>query len=75
MAVPACSPFPMFANLPHKLAPFGLLGDEAKLAFPVQPGGIAKLASVRVRIDFLCDCAYSAGVNRIYLRMIVIGSK
>jgi hypothetical protein len=54
----------MFANLPHKLAPFGLLGDEAKLAFPVQPGGIAKLASVRVRIDFLGDCAYSGGVKQ-----------
>ncbi|KAK2460561.1 hypothetical protein APHAL10511_007031 [Amanita phalloides] len=38
----------MFARLPHKFtAPFGLLGDEAKLAFPTQPGGIAKLASVR----------------------------
>ncbi|KAF8626777.1 hypothetical protein AX15_004695 [Amanita polypyramis BW_CC] len=38
----------MFANLPQKFtAPFGLLGDDAKLAFPVQPGGIAKLASVR----------------------------
>ncbi|PFH52389.1 hypothetical protein AMATHDRAFT_56905 [Amanita thiersii Skay4041] len=38
----------MFARLPQKFtAPFGLLGDEAKLAFPTQPGGITKLASVR----------------------------
>ncbi|KAM6500834.1 High-temperature-induced dauer-formation domain containing protein [Amanita muscaria] len=38
----------MFVNLPQKLtAPFGLLGDDAKLAFPTHPGGIAKLASVR----------------------------
>ncbi|GLB35297.1 putative dyggve-Melchior-Clausen syndrome protein [Lyophyllum shimeji] len=38
----------MFAKLPQRLtAPFGLLGDEAKLAFPSQPGGIAKLATTR----------------------------
>lgn len=41
----------MFSKIPHKFsAPFGLLGDEAKLAFPTQPGGILKLATVRVRI-------------------------
>ncbi|RXW24176.1 hypothetical protein EST38_g1654 [Candolleomyces aberdarensis] len=34
----------MFSKLPQRLsAPFGLLGDEAKLAFPSQPGGIVKL--------------------------------
>ncbi|KAI0050002.1 hypothetical protein FA95DRAFT_1537035 [Auriscalpium vulgare] len=38
----------MFSGFPQKLsAPFGLLGDEAKLAFRSQPGGIAKLASTR----------------------------
>ncbi|KAI0340618.1 hypothetical protein BDW22DRAFT_1360028 [Trametopsis cervina] len=36
----------MFAKLPQKM-PFNLLGDEAKLAFRSQPGGIAKLAAVR----------------------------
>ena len=37
-------------KLPQNLsAPFGLLGDEAKLTFRSQPGGIAKLASNRVR--------------------------
>lgn len=41
----------MFSKIPHKFsAPFGLLGDEAKLAFPTQPGGISKLATVRVRM-------------------------
>ena len=40
----------MLANLPHKIpVPFNLLGDEAKLAFRSQPGGIAKLATTRVR--------------------------
>ncbi|TFK55288.1 hypothetical protein OE88DRAFT_1675005 [Heliocybe sulcata] len=35
-------------KLPSNLsAPFGLLGDEAKLSFRSQPGGIAKLASTR----------------------------
>lgn len=39
----------MLANLPHKIpVPFNLLGDEAKLAFRSQPGGIAKLATTRV---------------------------
>ncbi|KAJ3548434.1 hypothetical protein NMY22_g1266 [Coprinellus aureogranulatus] len=38
----------MFSKFPQKLtAPFGLLGDEAKLAFPSQPGGISKLWTVR----------------------------
>ncbi|KAF8892642.1 high-temperature-induced dauer-formation protein-domain-containing protein [Infundibulicybe gibba] len=38
----------MFSKIPQRFtAPFGLLGDEAKLAFPSQPGGIAKLAAVR----------------------------
>ncbi|RDB24171.1 Protein HID1 [Hypsizygus marmoreus] len=38
----------MFAKIPQRFtAPFGLLGDEAKLAFPSQPGGIAKLATTR----------------------------
>lgn len=37
----------MFARLPQKM-PFNLLGDEAKLAFRSQPGGIAKLATTRV---------------------------
>ena len=40
----------MFSRLPSKLsAPFGILGDEPKLAFRSQPGGIAKLASTRAR--------------------------
>lgn len=39
----------MFSSLPHKITvPFNLLGDEAKLAFRSQPGGIAKLATTRV---------------------------
>lgn len=39
----------MFSKLPQRFsAPFGLLGDEAKLAFPSQPGGITKLATTRV---------------------------
>ncbi|PCH38345.1 hypothetical protein WOLCODRAFT_96951 [Wolfiporia cocos MD-104 SS10] len=38
----------MFASLPQKMTmPFGLLGDEAKLAFRSQPTGIAQLASTR----------------------------
>ncbi|KAF8631409.1 hypothetical protein AX17_005087 [Amanita inopinata Kibby_2008] len=38
----------MFSKLPQTFSsPFGLLGDEAKLAFPTQSGGIAKLASAR----------------------------
>jgi hypothetical protein len=40
----------MFAKLPQKLtAPFGLLTDEAKLAFRSRPEGISKLISTRVR--------------------------
>jgi hypothetical protein len=42
----------MFSKLPQRLsAPFGLLGDEAKLAFPSQPGGIVKLWATRVSND------------------------
>ena len=37
----------MFSGFPQKI-PFNLLGDEAKLAFRSQPGGIAKLATTRV---------------------------
>ncbi|KAG5353358.1 hypothetical protein C0989_007802 [Termitomyces sp. Mn162] len=38
----------MFTKLPQRFtAPFGILGDEAKLAFPSQPGGVAKLATTR----------------------------
>jgi len=37
----------MFSRLPQKFT--SLLGDEAKLAFPTRPGGISKLATVRVR--------------------------
>ncbi|KIM48882.1 hypothetical protein M413DRAFT_89117 [Hebeloma cylindrosporum] len=38
----------MFSKIPQKFsAPFGLLGDEAKLAFPSQANGIAKLFTVR----------------------------
>lgn len=41
----------MLSKIPRRLtAPFGLLGDEAKLAFPTQPEGIAKLATVRVSV-------------------------
>jgi hypothetical protein len=40
----------MFSKIPQKLtAPFGLLGDEAKLSFRSQPTGILKLTSTRVR--------------------------
>ena len=40
---------PMFPKIPQRFsAPFGLLGDEAKLAFPSQPGGITNLFTVRV---------------------------
>ncbi|KAI0287914.1 high-temperature-induced dauer-formation protein-domain-containing protein [Russula brevipes] len=38
----------VLAKLPQKFSsPFALLGDEAKLAFRSQPGGISKLASIR----------------------------
>ncbi|KAF8803522.1 hypothetical protein BYT27DRAFT_7195356 [Phlegmacium glaucopus] len=38
----------MFSKIPQRFsAPFGLLGDEAKLAFPSQPGGITNLFTVR----------------------------
>lgn len=37
----------MFSKLPQKI-PFNLLGDEAKLAFRSQAGGITKLATTRV---------------------------
>ncbi|KII88756.1 hypothetical protein PLICRDRAFT_41986 [Plicaturopsis crispa FD-325 SS-3] len=38
----------MFAKIPQRFtAPFGILGDEAKLAFRSQPGGISKLATTR----------------------------
>ncbi|KAG6844484.1 hypothetical protein H0H87_006558 [Tephrocybe sp. NHM501043] len=38
----------MFTKLPQRFAaPFSILGDEAKLAFPSQAGGIAKLATTR----------------------------
>ncbi|KAF8964015.1 high-temperature-induced dauer-formation protein-domain-containing protein [Flammula alnicola] len=38
----------MFAKIPQQFtAPFGLLGDEAKLAFPSSPNGISKLSNVR----------------------------
>ncbi|TFK42932.1 high-temperature-induced dauer-formation protein-domain-containing protein [Crucibulum laeve] len=38
----------MFSKIPQKFtAPFGILGDEAKLAFPSQPNGIMKLLTVR----------------------------
>ena len=44
----------MFSKIPTKFsAPFGLLGDEAKLAFPSQPNGILKLSTARVRIEEL----------------------
>lgn len=47
----------MFAKLPQRIpVPFNLLGDEAKLAFRSQPGGIAKLAAVRVRYMFNVHC-------------------
>ncbi|KAI0797781.1 high-temperature-induced dauer-formation protein-domain-containing protein [Abortiporus biennis] len=38
----------MFSKLPQKITvPFNILGDEAKLAFRSQAGGIAKLATTR----------------------------
>jgi len=45
----------MFSKIPQKFtAPFGLLGDEAKLAFPSHANGITKLATVRVCVDNYC---------------------
>ena len=45
-----CVHLTMFSRLPSQLsAPFGILGDEPKLAFRSKPGGIAKLASSRAR--------------------------
>ena len=39
----------MFSKIPQKLtSPFGILGDDAKLQFRTQPGGIRKLAEIRV---------------------------
>jgi len=47
----------MFSKIPTRFsAPFGLLGDEAKLAFPSQPDGLLKLANVRVWIVVLHIC-------------------
>ncbi len=47
----------MFSKIPTRFsAPFGLLGDEAKLAFPSQPDGLLKLANVRVWIIILHIC-------------------
>lgn len=44
----------MFAKFPQKLAsPFGLLGNDAKLSFRTQPGGIRKLSECRVRLYIL----------------------
>ncbi|KAG6853688.1 hypothetical protein C0991_002223 [Blastosporella zonata] len=44
----------MFAKLPQRFAaPFSILGDEAKLAFPSQSGGIAKLATTRPRTQHI----------------------
>ncbi|KAI1787945.1 high-temperature-induced dauer-formation protein-domain-containing protein [Ganoderma leucocontextum] len=38
----------MLTKLPHKIPdPFNLLGDQPKLAFRSQPGGISKLATTR----------------------------
>ncbi|CAL1704126.1 unnamed protein product [Somion occarium] len=38
----------MFSKFPQRISvPFNLLGDEAKLAFRSQPGGITKLATVK----------------------------
>jgi hypothetical protein len=67
----------MLGKIPRRLtAPFGLLGDEAKLAFSTQPGGVAKLATVRVSdealqlIDNLCR-----RFSRISLRMTITGTR
>ena len=39
----------MFSKIPQKLrSPFGILGDDAKLQFRTQPGGIRNLAEIRV---------------------------
>ena len=41
----------MLTKLPQKIPdPFNLLGDQPKLAFRSQPGGIAKLAMTRVSL-------------------------
>ncbi len=71
----------MFSKIPHKFsAPFGLLGDEAKLAFPTQPGGILKLATVRVRMLlsqylFNVHLVSSRILARIFLHQIAIGTR
>jgi len=43
----------VFSKIPQRLtAPFGLLPDAEKLAFRREPGGLQKLATVRVRVVF-----------------------
>lgn len=65
----------MFSKIPQRFsAPFGLLGDEAKLAFPSQPGGITKLFTVRVCRIFRLQHNSNHAV-RISMRQTHIGIK
>ena len=73
--IPPFSPPAMFSRLPQKL-PFNLLGDEAKLAFRSQPGGIAKLATTRVSAEAHCgENSPESPVDRIYQTQTTIGIK
>jgi hypothetical protein len=65
----------MFAKIPQRLtAPFGLLGDEAKLAFRSQPGGITKLAMSRVCATTVFRLVLIQ-LSRIFLKVIHTGIK
>ncbi len=64
----------MFAKLPQKL-PFNLLGDEAKLAFRSQQGGIARLAATRVSVYALRAPEAAELATRIFPRPSRIGIK
>ena len=66
----------MFSKIPQKLtSPFGILGDDAKLQFRTQPGGIRKLAEIRVcnnmwNLLILCSLLY---IRRISIRQTHTG--
>ena len=66
----------MFSKLPQKI-PFNLLGDEAKLAFRSQAGGITKLATTRVsKVRRDSSVQLNGALNfRTYQRAIPTGTK
>lgn len=64
----------MFAKLPQKL-PFNLLGDEAKLAFRSQQGGIARLAATRVSVYAILTPEAAELASRIFPRPNPTGIK